>query len=74
MNTDTPICSKCGGEMEEGFIPDYRREGVAASQWVEGSPKKPFFWGSIVSNKDQIAITTFRCTRCGYLESYAWRS
>jgi predicted nucleic-acid-binding Zn-ribbon protein len=74
MDTTTMICPKCNGEMQEGFIAEYRRDGIQVSEWVAGPPQEPSFWGSIVSNKDRLPITVFRCTRCGYLESYAWRS
>src|SRR5215510_13188372 len=40
------------------------------SKWVEGAAQKGFF-GLKLKGKRQFAITTYRCTACGYLESYA---
>jgi hypothetical protein len=28
MDLTTPVCPKCKGEMEEGFVPEYRRDGI----------------------------------------------
>lgn len=67
-----PTCAKCDGEMEVGYIPDYR-PSIKPSFWVKGLPKKSF-WTGIVEPDRLTPIITFRCTNCGYLESYAWRN
>jgi len=64
-------CSKCQGEMEEGFIADTTYGGVVTSKWVEGEPEKSFWTGIKTRDREQIQISTYRCTGCGYLESYA---
>jgi hypothetical protein len=71
VDVNTPICPKCHGVMQQGFVPEYRRNGIAIAVWVEGLAEEPSFWGSIISDKQQIPIITYRCMRCGYLESYA---
>lgn len=73
MDNDTPICSKCGSEMQEGFVPDNAHGAMLPSRWAEGVPEKSFWTGTKQPDR-QVPITTFRCPRCGYLESYAWRS
>ena len=68
MNT----CPKCSGSMTVGFMVDqgdYGTGHVAAFQ--PGAPVRSFWTGLKQSKKDQIAITTLRCNRCGYLENYA---
>ena len=40
------------------------------SKWVEGTPEYWFF-NLKVRGKRQLEIATYRCSRCGYLESYA---
>jgi hypothetical protein len=59
--------------MEEGYVVDrgYRRNDVAS--WVAGKPE--YGWsGSLKVWDGQIRpIQTFRCTKCGYLESYVSR-
>jgi hypothetical protein len=42
-----------------------------SQQWQDGEPKSVWYGGVKMSKRDQFGITTFRCDRCGYLESYA---
>jgi hypothetical protein len=65
-------CPKCDGTMKEGFLVD-RRQGVQKSLplWVEGQPQL-WPWGSLkIRGRTRHAVVTRRCTKCGYLESYA---
>jgi hypothetical protein len=57
--------------MAEGFVPeaDYGMNHVTA--WVEGAPEKSIWTGVKLRGKRRFAISTWRCERCGYLESYA---
>ena len=66
-----PDCPKCRGRMEEGFIKDEGYGTSHPSKWVEGTPEKSFWTGLKTRGKEQVEIRTFRCTQCGYLESYA---
>ncbi len=68
-------CPKCAGAMEEGFLPD-QSEGFYVPHWQPGSPEPVRFLGGNVGtfkvNKDQWRpVITYRCTQCGFLESYA---
>lgn len=64
-------CPKCKSAMEEGFTLDRGHHNTAnVSYWIEGSPDKRW-WGMKAGDKVKLEITTFRCVRCGYLESYA---
>lgn len=64
-------CVKCGGSMEEGFVIDHGDYGSqSVAKWQGGAPRKSF-WTGIKEGDPQVDIATFRCTRCGYLESYA---
>ncbi|MEO6114457.1 MAG: hypothetical protein ABIP07_08440 [Sphingomicrobium sp.] len=65
-------CPKCAGSMAEGVILDHGDYGaVSISTYQADEPRKSFWTGLKQSNEDQVAITTLRCGRCGYLESYA---
>lgn len=65
-------CPRCGGTMSEGVILDHGDYGsVNVSTFQSGPPRKSFWCGFKQSKEDQHAITTFRCNRCGFLESYA---
>ncbi|MGI8400903.1 MAG: hypothetical protein ACR2NS_04755 [Gemmatimonadaceae bacterium] len=39
--------------------------------WVEGPPGKSFWTGLKIRRKVSLPVTTFRCSGCGYLESFA---
>ena len=66
-----PACPKCRSTMEEGFIKDQGHGTVHPSQWVEGAPETSFWTGIKTRGKEQFAVATYRCSSCGYLESYA---
>ncbi|MGH9852640.1 MAG: hypothetical protein ACREBD_22620 [Blastocatellia bacterium] len=64
-------CPKCRSQMEEGFIADHADgNATTISEWVEGPPDKRW-WGLKTGGKEKLRVVTFRCVRCGYLESYA---
>lgn len=64
-------CPKCERAMEEGYILESGQGGPSVSSWIEGPPEKSFWTGVKVRDRANLPIRTFRCTRCGYLESYA---
>ena len=57
--------------MEEGFLMDATHGGVMVARWVAGQPEPSFWTGTKVRDKEQRTLTTYRCSQCGYLESYA---
>ena len=71
MTTADHKCPKCQHELEEGFVADITSGGVFTSKWVEGEPEKSLWTGTKTKGKRKVEIMTFRCTNCGYLESYA---
>ena len=65
-------CPKCNGSMAEGFIVDHGDYNVAhVATYQAGEPRQSFWGNTKQDRKEQIAITTMRCGRCGYLENYA---
>jgi len=64
-------CPKCKGIMEQGFILDCTHGRYLVSQWVAGAPRKSFWSGTKLPDEKPVPIGTFRCSTCGYLESYA---
>ena len=62
-------CPKCRSAMEAGFVLDQTYGANAQSAWIEGTPQ-PSFWSGLKVG-ERLPVTTYRCTRCGYLESYA---
>jgi predicted nucleic-acid-binding Zn-ribbon protein len=70
-NEPAKTCPKCGRQMEEGYIPDRGYGVVQVAIWISGQPRKAFLGGIDIDGKSMVAIQTFRCLECGYLESYA---
>jgi predicted nucleic-acid-binding Zn-ribbon protein len=65
-------CPKCGGRTEAGFLLEQRDGNMrGVTEWIEGAPEKGWFGSIKVRQKRQLEVETHRCTRCGYLESYA---
>lgn len=67
----TPTCSKCSVALQEGFLLDNGQYGLSATKWVEGKPKPSFWQGLSLKGKQQLALVSYRCPRCGLLELYA---
>jgi hypothetical protein len=57
--------------MTEGFILDEDNGWRKTSKWIAGAPQKSLFLGIKLRSKQKIPIQSWRCTRCGFLESYA---
>ena len=69
---NAPKCPRCGSSMEPGFVVDKAHGDLARQQeWLEGEPVKSFWLGLKTQGRDRHPVRTFRCERCGYLESYA---
>ena len=65
-------CAKCNSGMEEGFLLEKGHYNTLSSEvWVSGSPDEKSFLGMSIKGKITYNVRTFRCTCCGYLESYA---
>lgn len=84
--TAPTVCPKCGGSMEEGLNFDYKlgelsddyvieNNEVVRERWQKTEDATGKFFGREYAGKRRVgpklAIVTFRCSDCGYLESYA---
>jgi hypothetical protein len=49
---------------------DNTHGGRVQSEWVQGAPEQSR-WGVKLKGKLKLPIATYRCTKCGYLDSYA---
>ena len=76
MSTPAPTCARCRVAMEEGYLLDrghgnYRDQ----AQWVEGGPDRIRWlgvdFGVQTKDREVLKVSTWRCPRCGLLESYA---
>jgi hypothetical protein len=41
------------------------------SAWIDGAPEPSFWSGLKLKGHQRLPVTTYRCSACGYLESYA---
>jgi hypothetical protein len=57
--------------MEQGFTMDNTHGARVVSQWAPGAPMKSFWTGTKLPDEKLVPIGTYRCTSCGFLESYA---
>lgn len=65
-------CLRCKSQMEAGFVVDHGHANATQEQeWVEGAVVKSFWRGIHTKGRDTHKVVTYRCPRCGYLESYA---
>jgi hypothetical protein len=65
-------CPKCQAEMAPGFIPNQiDKVHATLPVWRAGEAQKSFWAGVTSSSETRIPIRTFRCVKCGFLESYA---
>ena len=72
MSDHDRICPKCNRTMELGFTTDFAYGMILQSSWTPGVPVPRRFVGGIKYRKqDSRLIVSYRCTGCGYLESYA---
>ena len=72
MPQDHPKCPRCEGTMLIGVVPDYGEGNFGLqSRWVEGRFEAKWYGTIKTKNRRVLLIDTYRCERCGYLESYA---
>jgi DNA-directed RNA polymerase subunit RPC12/RpoP len=64
-------CSKCNSEMQEGLVVDLGYAGVLRSMWVEDPAGNSGSPGNVDNNKRKVKTITYRCSNCGFLDSYA---
>ena len=72
MREINTICPKCSGEMTEGFTLEIGAYDSSSQEtWIEGKPEYEFWQGLKTSGKNRYAVTSLRCSKCGFLEQYA---
>ena len=74
MSAGANRCPKCNGEMVQGFTCGREGPNRVISTWDEGTPVKVgwlFMQVRKVPPDKSVAIGVFRCSACGFLESYA---
>ena len=55
-----------------GFTLAEAEGGRPVGKWIQGDPQVPWTrFGVKIAERAQYPIQTYRCVKCGYLESYA---
>jgi hypothetical protein len=57
--------------MEPGFVVDHTYGAVARSEWASGESTYSQWSGMKMKGRQRYNVATYRCMRCGLLESYA---
>ncbi len=72
MANSDKFCPKCNRAMEIGHVADVGYGSILQSNWTAGIPVRRRFVGGIKWRlQDSRPITTYQCSGCGFLESYA---
>ncbi len=71
MTVPSVNCAKCNSRMEDGILLDRGHGYIYAASWVAGPVDKSWLTGMRLKGKSTLDVRTYRCTACGYLESYA---
>ena len=65
-------CLRCKSTMSVGLVLDRADYNVGTvQQWVAGLPERSFWTGIKTKGHESYKVLTYRCEKCGYLESYA---
>ena len=84
---DKPVCLRCSGEMERGFVADDNSVKTVVLYWTWQKPGRidvrnvmmpatPAIDSLLphnknVTNREPLRMDAFRCSLCGYVEFYA---
>lgn len=72
MHEERLECPRCRGTLQRGFLLGTSEGGLrTAARWVQGTPEPSVWTGLRIKDRTVLTVTTYRCERCGYLESYA---
>ena len=69
----SPRCTKCQGDMAEGWIPETDNGIIRRVSWAAGAPTPRRVFGGFNSPPEgqSLPVTAYHCVRCGFLEFYA---
>lgn len=71
MPNALPQCLRCGSDMQQGYVADRAAGGYNPPKWFAGNLATGFLGGIAKAASKPLLVRTYRCVRCGYLESYA---
>jgi hypothetical protein len=57
--------------MDAGLMLDRKDGGSVEPTWIKGTADKGIFGMIKVRDRERLPVATFRCPKCGRLESFA---
>jgi len=66
-----PECRDCRVAMDAGLMLDRTHGGSEQPMWIKGTADKGIFGLIKVRDRERLPVVTFRCPKCGRLESFA---
>ena len=67
-------CLRCHTPMEAGYVIDNTHGGNVQERWSPGKPNSSFWTGLKLEKEKLLSVISYRCPKCGMLESYAGES
>jgi DNA-directed RNA polymerase subunit RPC12/RpoP len=75
MNDRRLACPRCSSSLEPGVLLDKGDNNRPNTvEWLKGTAEYSFWTGIKKKGREVLPVRTYRCERCGYLESYAERT
>ena len=56
--------------MEKGFVQEVTHGAIVPPEWIEGNIERSFWTAVNTKGRARHKVITYRCTACGFLESY----
>jgi hypothetical protein len=70
-----PNCPSCNVEMDEGFLIDRGHlNAPSQNEWAQGAVEHSWWQGIKLKGRERLKTMTYRCPKCGLLQSYAQTS
>lgn len=66
-----PECRDCRVAMDAGLMLDRTHGGSEEPMWIKGTADKGIFGMIKERDRERLPVVTFRCPKCGRLESFA---
>ena len=71
MPSTAPECRDCRVAMDAGLMLDRTHGGSEQPMWINGTADKGIFGMIKEGDRERLPVVTFRCPKCGRLESFA---
>ena len=70
MSRGVPECRVCQVAMDVGLMLDHAGGLPEQPVWIKGAADKGFFGKIKEHDRERMPVVTFRCPKCGRLESF----